>query len=204
MKELHDDIGILSLPEKLLTKIFLHFPRNFNLRNVGLVCRRFLQVVRLPIFVPHQKIISLEEDDESRAICQRSLVEIINILKIYPECKLQLSLSKGIDAAIFQDYSRPSKMISFRNLEPYFLSISTFDLHIGLCEDDLTVIPSLVNLESLNLHFTDYKVESNYGSFCGIYSAHHLFWEKFPNLVSLSLGVHPNDEPNVSLFLKAI
>ena len=199
MKEVQDGTGILSLPENLLTKIFLHFPRNFNLQNVGLVCRRFLQVVRLPIFVPYQEIIHLRVTEESRAFSKRSLVEITNVLKIYPECKLQLSLSIGTNEAMNPDRSSRISMISFKKLEPFLLSVNEFVLDIGHCESNsLSVIPSLVNLKNLTLNFHGYPggcIESFYG----INEVEDSFWKKFPNLDSLSVGVDAHED-GVSLF----
>ena len=200
VKDLQDDTGILSLPEELLTKIFLHFPRNFNLQTVGLVCQRFLQVVRLPIFVPYQNITLIAENDKNRALSKRSLVEIINVLKIYPECKLQLSLERGTYASMDPDSYSRLPMISFRKLEPFLLSVNDFVLDIGHCESNsLSVIPSLVNLKSLTLNFHGYDNDGCSENFEGINEVEVSFWEKFPNLDSLCVAVDEHRNGAVSL-----
>ena len=186
-----DGTGILSLPEKLLTKIFLHFPRNFNLQNVGLVCRRFLKVVTLPIFVPYKNITHLDEDEESSVFKKQSLVEIRNVLKIYPECKLKLSLSRG------GGEHDPSPMISFKRLEPFLLNISEFSIDIGHCKyflnDNLSLIPTLINLEKMYLALSMF--EEQYSSGVNqINEVEDSFWGKFPNLVSLSIGIDLHDD----------
>ena len=205
--------GILCLPEEILTKIFLYFPRNFNLHNIAMVCKRFLQVVRLPIFVPYQEISDLDEDDESRAISKRSLVEIRNVLMIYPECKLRLYLFRGtgwLDYGICDD-SDPdrhydSPMISLKKLEPYMESIEQFFIKISFSHHplnrDLSVIPYLVNLKTLTLDVSDVNYDRDkHGyltDFGGIMYIEETFWNKFPNLEILRIGVDHTPDDDVS------
>ena len=206
--------GILCLPEDVLTKIFLYFPRNFNLQSIALVCKRFLQVVRLPIFVPHQEITDLDERDDSRVISTRSLVEIRNVLMIYPKCKLRLSLCRGLwwlDHGIYNDdydpdYLYDSPMISLKKLEPYLESIERFFIKISFSHyplnRDLSVIPYLLNLKTLTLDVSDIDYDRDkHGyltDFGGIMSIEETFWDKFPNLETLRIGVDPTLDDDVS------
>ena len=191
--------GIMCLPEDILTKIFLHFHRNFNLQNIGLVCRRFLEVVRQPIFVPRQTISSLTEGDKNRVICKTSIAEIRNVLKIYPECKLELSFSRGHEMGDDDYFEGNSPMISFKKLEPYLTSISKLDFSISdsmfSLSRNLNFIPSLVNLKCLEMDFSDHNYETRFNDeFGGVYSIEDAFWDKFPNLTTLNIGVDPIDE----------
>ena len=186
--------GLMDLPNEILKMIFLLLKTKTIHLTVASVCKRFLELTRLPDFCENFQIemkCQLTEGHESYGIRNSCLERIKKLLKVFPDCNLQLHYygedqvgSKEFFGAVedlvpFQysitdltlsfhgqvDWKFSSKMICLEKLKHLHIDLSNYDWELGL---DITDLPSA-------------------------------FWNNFPNLTSLKIENCSDGEYMVSV-----
>ena len=155
---------IVDLPNEVLETIFLKLPQFDVQHNVALVCRRFLDITRMPKMV-QSVVIDLDE------LCIRDgLNKMEKVQKIFPNCNFHLVWNNHLDSFEWM-----------KEFEPYeeFITKLVVKTYI-LCKLELKDFLHFSNLESLDL-------ES-----CDLQSTHNAnlesdFRQKMPNLQNLKL-----------------
>ena len=172
-------IGLLDLPNEILEVILKYLKIDVIHLKAALVCKRFLEVTRLPTFCETFRVGFEYEQNRSKneQIEDSCLKKIKQILKLYPDCQLE-----------FYHYGDKSKdfFLFFESLKKFAPSITKLELMFyneSLNYFGFRKIIYLENLKCLVLDFSNYCEEVGF-------SMSHLgdgFWRNFPNLTSLTI-----------------
>ena len=167
-------LNIQDLPNELLVQIFSKLAQDDILKKVPLVCKRFLEVSRLPKVLPMIKILC-------QGVFEEDLPMIQNCLAVYSKSQLHLD---GLDITLSLGH--------FEVLESVAPSIQKLKIMVNF-DLDFPEPPLFENLKELVLQ--DYSYEEDDFDFHGIG-----FWKQFPNLTSLkiSLTSHYTNNTDVS------
>ena len=167
-------VNILTLPNEILEQIIIKLAKDDILKSVALVCKRFLEVTRLPKILP---II----DIQCQGDFEEDLSRIQNCLAVYPKSQLhvfdlEIKLSLG----------------HFEVLESVAPSIQKLKIMVDF-DLDFPEPPLFENLKELELE--DFAYLEDDFDFHGIG-----FWKQFPNLTSLKIRLtsHYTNNTDVS------
>ena len=172
-------IGLLDLPNEILEVILKYLKIDVIHLKAALVCKRFLEVTRLPTFCETFRVGFEYEQNRSKneQIEDSCLKKIKQILKLYPDCQLE-----------FYHYGNNSKdfFLFFESLKKFAPSISKLELMFyneSLNYFGFRKIIHLKNLKCLELDLSNYFKEEGFR----ISSLGDEFWRSFPNLTSLTI-----------------
>ena len=202
--------NILDLPNEVLETIFLKLSQYEVQQNVALVCSRFLDITRRPVFVQNVLIYPMQIEKPHWRLptfdfpncCVKKMEKI---KKFYPNCNFELTCPMYAPQNIHYDQDEPKEyretvLIGFswmKTLLPHASSITKLTLAVDSELDDYSDFISLQNLESLDL---DISMAHSSGD-C-IHNLKAEFWSNFPILKSLRIKTKwDTDEKCVSKFL---
>ena len=174
LKESRVLVNIQDLPNEILVLIFSKLAQDDILKSVALVCKRFLEVSRLPKALPLIKI-------TCQGVFEEDLPTIQNCLAIYPKNQLHI-----VDLDITLSLGHLEVLESVAPSIQKLKIMVNFDL-------DFPEPPLFENLKELVLQ--DYIYEEDDFDFHGIG-----FWKQFPNLTYLKINLtsHYTDNTDVS------
>ena len=185
--------GIMDLPNEVLIKIFKCLETESIHQKIVLVCKRFMNISRLPVFcetysfaiwpkyVNYEDIDDDNEDiEEGYKLDDLCLNRIKKVLKVFPDCKLELCYSN-------EDVKDEGSIGFFslvKDLTPFLSSIT--ELNLKFCgrleSSDFSKMIPFANLTSLELEINHDSSEIRYIDVSDLDST---FWNNFPNLTSL-------------------
>ena len=205
-------IGLLDLPSEVLQNIFSRLSHYDVQRNVALVCKRLLEISRLPKLCENVKVNLIMDEHTGETDV---LFRIDKILKIFPACKLELSYVQGrkLDGHIYD------RLFPIKKLERFASSVKTLSMDFVQSEvrdnflyDMCELRFKFKNLESLALDLRrpdlldrdwsesislfrdfrnhDYMMDHEYlrvKDWSGIQLAPPWIWENFSNLKHLRI-----------------
>ena len=203
--------NILDLPNEVLETIFLKLSQYEVQQNVALVCSRFLDITRRPVFVQNVLIYPMQIEKPHWRLptfdfpncCVKKMEKI---KKFYPNCNFELTCPMYAPQNIHYDQDEPKEyretvLIGFswmKTLLPHASSISKLTLAVDSEFDDYSDFIFLQNLECLDL-----DISMAYSSGDCIHSLEAEFWGNFPILKSLRIKTKwYNDETCVSIHLE--
>ena len=202
--------NILDLPNEVLETIFLKLSQYDVQHNVALVCSRFLNIVRQPVFVQSVEIEPMQLQQQhwrwpTYDFPNSCVRKMRKIKKIYPNCnfvfKCDLYDSKRLKFDHYYHEDRATLLIGFswmKKFLPYASSITKLTLAVDSEFDDYSDFIFLQNLECLDL-----DISMAYSSGDCIHSLEAEFWGNFPILKSLRIKTKwYNDETCVSIHLE--
>ena len=168
-------LNIQDFPNELLVQIFNKLAQDDILKNVALVCKRFLEVSRLPKVLPIIKI-------PCQGVFEEDLPRIQNCLEVYPKSllyidNLEIKLSLG----------------HFEVLESVAPSIQRLKIMVDF-DLDFPEPPLFQNIKVLELDDTAYLEDD--------FDLHGIgFWKQFPNLTALRINLtsHYTNNTDVSI-----
>ena len=182
MKLKSDVSNITDLPNEVLGMIFLKLPRYDVQQNVALVCKRFLDITRQPIFV---QVIEIKADADPlpETFLKCALKKIEQVKKVYPNCKIEFTCKFDDDDV--HNYRHVMNYSWMASLLPYDSSITKLALKLGFHKIvDFENFIFMENLESLDL---DVSNSDQIFGMSSIQDVEAKFWDKFPNLKSLKI-----------------
>ena len=175
--------GIMDLPDEILQNIFLKVSQYDVQRNLVLVCRRFKDITRNPVFAQDVKIESVLKERPFWAepvfefpFC--SIRKMEQVREIYPNSTFELKCT-----SIFKPHDHKPLLIGYswmKEFSRFANSIKKFTLALKHKSIDYTEIPRFENLDCLEI-----KIFSK-----GIEDFNAKFWSRFPNLKSLKIVSH--------------
>ena len=198
--------GIMDLPNEVLEIIFLKLSPYDVQHNVALVCSRFLNIIRRPVFVQSVEI-------EPKPIKVQHwlwptydfpnscLKKMEKIKKFYPNCNFELVCTLyeplfQIDAEREAEEIRHTLLIGYswmKKFLPYASSLTKLTLAVNAKFEDYSDFILLQNLEYLDL---DVSMEASAGG--DIHKLGAEFWSNFPILKSLKIKTKFDYETCVS------
>ena len=172
-------IGLLDLPNEILEVILKYLKIDVIHLKAALVCKRFLEVTRLPTFCETFRVGFEYEQNRSKneQIEDSCLKKIKQILKLYPDCQLEFYHYGGNSKDFFK---------FIENLQKFAQCITKLELMFysdRLNYFDFEKIIYLENLKCLVLDFSNHCEEVGF-------SISHFggrLWRNFPNLISLTI-----------------
>ena len=166
-------LNIQDFPNELLVQIFKNLAQDDILESVALVCKRFLEVSRLPKVLPLIKI-------SCQGVFEEDLPKIQNCLAIYPKSflyidDLEIKLSLG----------------HLEVLELVAPSIQRLKITVDF-DMDFAYPPLFQNIKVLELDDIDYLEDD--------FDLHGIgFWKQFPNLTALRLNLTSHYSKNTDV-----
>ena len=183
---------MMDLPDEILTEIFLNVSQQDIHRNLALVCRRFKDITRSPIFAPNVKIEPVFKDIPYLRIpiiefpdCAVRKME--HMRKIYPKCTFEIRFTayepkcqcEHCDQCVEEEHF-PPLLIGYawmKEFLPFANSIIKLDLRVE--QNDIKDFDDFIRLENLELLDLD--------SVKYIEDLDATFWDNFPNLKVLKI-----------------
>ena len=159
---------ILDLPTEVLVKIFAMLQQEDVLGNVAMVCKRFLEITRIPEVLPNVRIFSNYIEDIGFYARK-----IQNLHEIYPASTFDIDV-------YYAEYSDMEKLQNVSHL------INNMSLRFGLDSNKEDSFPVFENLEFMDLR--DVANPGRYGPIFHLYQVPG-FWSNFPKLTYLNFDV---------------
>ena len=187
--------GIMDLPNEVLETIFLKLSRYDVQHNVALVCKRFLNITRQPVFGQSVEIEPMPIKVQhwlwpTYDFPNSCLKKMKKVKKVYPNCNFELECA--LYEPLFQldtdgdpEEIRHTLLIGFswmKKFLPYASSLTKLKLAVKAKFEDYSDFIFLQNLECLDL---DVSMEASAGG--DIHKLGAEFWSNFPILKSLRI-----------------
>ena len=197
--------GIMDLPNEILEIIFLKLSRYDVQHNVALVCSRFLNIIRQPVFVQNVEIEPMPIKVQhwlwpTYDFPNSCLKKMEKIKKFYPNCNFELECALYEPLQLETDHDgeelRHTLLIGFswmKKFLPYASSLTKLTLAVNAKFEDYSDFILLQNLEYLDL---DVSMEASAGG--DIHKLEAEFWSNFPILKSLKIKTKFDYETCVS------
>ena len=180
------EVKILDLPNEVLETIFLMLPLKDILRNVAMVCQRFLEITRNQNFVQNVKI-DLSPDEYDITKVEKSCWQRVKkVLQIYPKCEIELyHITKGLNGIAINDIVGYSWMSCFSSFASSITKMTLDVTHENL--DNFSDFIVLENLECLDLTISAPEDPLEEGEeLVGPGDLGAEFWNNFPKLKFLT------------------
>ena len=173
LEESVEVVNILNLPNEILVQIIIKLAQDDILKGVALVCKRFLEVTRLPKMLQIINIPCLGYFEED-------LPRIQNCLAIYPKSLLYID-----------DLEIKLSLGHLEVLESVAPSIQRLKITVDF-DMDFAYPPLFQNIKVLELDDIDYLEDD--------FDLHGIgFWKQFPNLTALRLNLTSHYSKNTDV-----
>ena len=196
--------GIMDLPNETLIKIFKCLKMKSVHQKVALVCKRFMNITRLPVFCETYSLaiwpiyVNYKVGYKLVDFC---LNRIKKVLKVFPDCKLELCYS----SEEAEEEGSRGFFSSVKDLAPFQTSIVKLDLTFQgrLSSSDFSISKniSFANVKRLEMKINHYWSE---GSFYISGALDSTLWHSFPNLTSLKIEDASSPDNEVSKYFIAL
>ena len=195
---------IMNLPNEILIKIFKYLETESIHLNVAIVCKRFMNITRLPVFCETYSLaiwpifVNYKVGYKLVDFC---LNRIKKVLKVFPDCKLELCYS----SEEAEDEGSRGFFSSVKDLAPFQTSIVklylTFQGRLSSSDFSISKNISFANVKRLEMKINHYWSE---GSFYISGALDSTLWHSFPNLASLKIEDASSPDNEVSKYFIAL
>ena len=190
-------VRLMDLPNEILKMIFLCLKTKTIHQTVASVCKRFFDLTRLPEFCETFQIemkCESKEKGETYRISNYCLERIKKLLKVFPDCNLQLCYNDEYKVGCEEFFKVVEDLVPFQSL----ITELKLSFHGEVDWESSSKMICLKKLKHLHIDLSNY--EWTHGD--DITDLPSDFWNNFPNLISLKIDNCSNGEEMVSSFFR--